>query len=116
MMEELLTKVLIAFNPQSEDQINLYLDIKNYLEKYKQVEFKINQIIPSGYLRKSNNKYIFTLNYPNKRAITNIQPLYKSPPKREPLTDKEIEILWNNSNTKNIARAVEFAHGIGETQ
>jgi hypothetical protein len=114
MMEELLTKVLIAFNPQSEDQINLYLDIKNYLEKYKQVEFKINQRIPSGYLRKSNNKYIFTLNYPNKncKAI----PLYISPAKRNPLTDKEIEILWNNPNTKNIARAVEFAHGIGETQ
>ena len=113
-MEELLTKVLITFNPQSEDQINLYFDIKNYLEKYKQVEFKINQTIPSGYLRRANNKYIFTLNYPNKNC--KLIPLYTSPAKRKPLTDKEIEILWNDSNTKNIARAVEFAHGIGKTQ
>jgi hypothetical protein len=113
-MEELLTKVLITFNPQSEDQINLYFDIKNYLEKYKQVEFKINQAIPTGYLRRINNKFIFTLNFPNKNCKS--IPLYTAPAKRKPLTDKEIEFLWNDSNTKNIARAVEFAHGIGETQ
>jgi hypothetical protein len=47
-------------------------------------------------------------------------PLYKSPPKREPLSDEEIAELWWNTyvvgtadSVRNFARAIEKAHGIG---
>jgi hypothetical protein len=59
----------------------------------------------------------------NKRAITNIRPLYESPPKREPLSDEEIfklddEVSWfadshTFSAVMRLIRAVEKAHGIG---
>ena len=47
-----------------------------------------------------------------------ITPLYKSPPQRKPLTDKEINALWfkandqDNSMIKHFARAIEAAHNI----
>lgn len=49
------------------------------------------------------------------------KPLFTSPPKRQPLTDKKISDLWCEvSNTDYVtadthvfARAIEAAHGIG---
>jgi len=64
-----------------------------------------------------------------KRAITNIRPLYKSPPKREPLSDEDVlkiatkvclEDMGMEMNPKDfkgtgvfeLSRAIEKAHGI----
>ena len=44
-------------------------------------------------------------------------PLYTHPqPKREPLTEMEINTIWRNSThrtTVEVVRAIEAAHGIG---
>ena len=48
-------------------------------------------------------------------------PLYTSPPKREPLGNETIAKLWGDKYSgktfmvRNFARAIEKAHGIGET-
>jgi hypothetical protein len=47
------------------------------------------------------------------------QPLYTSPPKREPLTDEQrkyVVEMWKGGNwtAGDIIDAVESAHGIGE--
>lgn len=48
----------------------------------------------------------------------NYIPLYLAPPKREPLSDEEIAILWGDKYSgktfmvRNFARAIEKAHGI----
>lgn len=45
-------------------------------------------------------------------------PLYTAPPKREPLTDAQLELIWAEfglamqPTRKAIARAIEAAHGI----
>jgi hypothetical protein len=52
----------------------------------------------------------------------NGKPLYTYPPKRQPLSDDEITDLWLNvdsktkSLTRDFARAIEKAHGIGEKE
>ena len=46
----------------------------------------------------------------------NIYPLYTAPPKREPLSDDEIESIWGQDSlgsTVEFVRAIEKAHGIG---
>ena len=54
------------------------------------------------------------------RQVTNLQPLYTTPPQRKPLTDEEIEtyrhmIDWTaHWSYINFARAIEAAHGIKE--
>jgi hypothetical protein len=53
------------------------------------------------------------------REIFEVIPLYTAPPKREPLSDEEIAILWGDKYSgktfmvRNFARAIEKAHGIG---
>ena len=46
--------------------------------------------------------------------ITNVRPLYTTPPQRKPLTDEEIERIYNRYGGEmiNCARAIERAHGI----
>ena len=50
-------------------------------------------------------------------AHFHVVPLYTHPqPKREPLTDEEINTIWRNSThrtTVEVVRAIEAAHGIG---
>ena len=45
-------------------------------------------------------------------------PLYTSPQQRKPLTDEEIDFLWQNTSPyydhQDFARAIEAAHGIKE--
>ena len=45
-------------------------------------------------------------------------PLYTTPPQRKPLTDEEIQELWESTasyyNVCDFARAIEAAHGIKE--
>ena len=50
-------------------------------------------------------------------------PLYTAPPQRKPLTDEELEVLWDDATDRmehfcsqywDFARAIEKAHGIGE--
>ena len=47
-----------------------------------------------------------------------VRPLYAAPTPRKPLTDGEIEALWQNTSPyydhQDFARAIERAHGIGE--
>jgi len=48
-----------------------------------------------------------------------VQPLYTTPPQRKPLTDEEIERIWEslpfcNGAWETFARAIEAAHGIKE--
>ena len=57
-------------------------------------------------------------------------PIYTTPPQRKPLTDEEIEAIWRQAITQDngrnahlsnqpfvhIARAIEAAHGIKETE
>ena len=49
-----------------------------------------------------------------------IKPLYPAPPKRQPLTDEQIDCLWldslqpRNKCPYDFALAIEAAHGIGE--
>ena len=47
-----------------------------------------------------------------------VTPLYTAPTPRKPLTDEEIEALWQNTSPyydpQDFARAIERAHGIGE--
>ena len=66
--------------------------------------------------------------YPEEWAIVErleaalAQPLYTAPPQRQPLTDEEIEDIWNRfcdelgeastNDAIDIARAIERAHGI----
>jgi len=54
--------------------------------------------------------------YISNTGVTNVRPLYTSPPKREPLNNVEImtiaeEHTWD---LKRFARAIEKAHGIGD--
>lgn len=52
-----------------------------------------------------------------------LEPLYTCPPKREPLTDEQIDDIWNRYSDEmgsavihdayEIAREIERAHGIG---
>ena len=50
------------------------------------------------------------------------EPLYTTPPKREPLSEDETAELWGESYSgttkmvRDFARAIEKAHGIGETE
>ncbi len=48
--------------------------------------------------------------------LNELIPVYTSPPKREPLTDEEIENLWQNTSPyydhQDFARSIEAAHGI----
>ena len=47
-------------------------------------------------------------------ASTKFEPLYTAPPKREPLTDEEIDYwIGSNSTKKALCRAIERAHDIG---
>ncbi len=45
-----------------------------------------------------------------------VRPLYTTPPQRKPLTDEQIEELWDSTssyyNVCDFARAIEAAHGI----
>jgi len=50
-------------------------------------------------------------------SVTNVTPLYTSPPKQEPLSDEEAHILCQNrtligGTTLDLLRDVEKAHGI----
>jgi len=48
---------------------------------------------------------------PEHRAL----PLYTTPPQRKPLTDEEIEQMWERTGDyDSFARAIEIAHGIKE--
>ena len=42
-------------------------------------------------------------------------PLYTAPPKREPLSESKIAVIWDDSDKTDVAitRAIEKAHGIG---
>ena len=58
---------------------------------------------------------------PNLKQLPNEgTPLYTTPPQRKPLTDEEINAIWNNLiatpdySREMIARAIEAAHGIKE--
>ena len=46
------------------------------------------------------------------------QPLYTTPQQRKPLTDEQIEEIWESTasyyNNCDFARAIEAAHGIKE--
>jgi hypothetical protein len=48
------------------------------------------------------------------------RPLYTSPPKRQPLTEAEINDIerdgefWDDHSPLDFARAIEAAHGIGD--
>jgi hypothetical protein len=65
------------------------------------------------------NGELMWLNKP-KAIYSKPQPLYTSPPKREPLTDEQIAELWDEAvkyapsdiRIKDFARLVEQAHGI----
>ena len=50
--------------------------------------------------------------------IKGAEPLYTAPTPRKPLTEEEIEALWQNTSPyydhQDFARAIERAHGIGE--
>ena len=51
------------------------------------------------------------------RQVTNLQPLYTTPPQRKPLTDEQIEQLEQDTCAMEFpetARAIEAAHGIKE--
>jgi hypothetical protein len=57
-------------------------------------------------------------------VLTTGMALYTHPPQRKPLTDEEIDDIWNRycdemgeasiNDAYDIARAIEAAHGIGE--
>ena len=43
-----------------------------------------------------------------------ITPLYTAPPKREPLSESEIAVIWGDSDYDvAVVRRIEKAHGIG---
>jgi hypothetical protein len=52
---------------------------------------------------------------PVRLTIDKIRPLYTSPPKRKPLSDGEICLIYDDTeDSVSFARAIEKAHGIGK--
>ena len=53
-------------------------------------------------------------------SIRNLTPLYTTPPQRKPLTEEEIDSIWDSekafADIYAIVRAIERAHGIGGQQ
>ena len=50
------------------------------------------------------------------KGFYQVRKLYTAPPKREPLSDDEIEQIWGQDSlgtTVDFVRAIEKAHGIG---
>ena len=46
--------------------------------------------------------------------VKNVAPLYTTPPKREPLSESEIAVIWGDSDYDvAVVRRIEKAHGIG---
>ena len=72
-------------------------------------------------LYKNNHKESFWLDKGDAYALEltpehRWEPLYTTPPQRKPLTDEEIERIYDRygGNMTNCARAIERAHGIKE--
>jgi hypothetical protein len=61
------------------------------------------------------NGYGDVVNY---KCVMYSTPLYTQPPQRQPLTDEEIDAMWNQHRASpnwlvDLTRAIERAHGIG---
>lgn len=70
---------------------------------------------PVAWFRYENGMRI----YYETKAWDDLQPLFASPPSREPLTDEQIDACWDGltpsgygKSRYDIARAIERAHGI----
>ena len=63
-------------------------------------------------------QWLYADEYDPKDDSPNWQPLYTNPPHRKPLTDEEIETIWQNTSPyydhQDFARDIEAAHGIKE--
>ena len=70
---------------------------------------------PFGYFRYDMRLDAWVQNRDGQRPGT---PFYTTPPQRKPLTDEEIDFLWQNTSPyydhQDFARAIEAAHGIKE--
>jgi len=117
---ELLKKILILYR---EDKFCILWEAVNEIEKLlAQPE---PEPVAWMYERQSESFIERTLSVGFEKNFDGITtPLYTAPPKREPLSTKQAEDLWETSNFKSavsyyifdeICVAVEQYHGIGDS-
>jgi hypothetical protein len=99
--------------------------IKKLIEWNEKQTAMLNQdVSPVGYLYKQEDCYgdiqtVFKVDKPYIRwhNVTDVAPVYLAPPKREPLSDEEInaiDLLEKQCTIREFVRIIEKAHGIGE--
>ena len=88
-----------------------------YRSPPNQSEDALGMVEPVAWMTHGND--LLPLFHKNKQAAfgwgANPRPLYTTPPKREPLTDEEISMIfiYCGRDKETFARAIERAHGIG---
>ena len=88
---------------------------KNKANELRQAIAELEKQEPVGYFKREGDVWFqYYEDYP---VLSELTALYTHPqPKREPLTDEEIERIYNRygGEMTNCARAIERAHGIKE--
>ena len=97
-------------------------DVLKALEAYEQSKPKPEPVgyvkTVGGYPDESEHKVEWVVKH---KELKNGQPLYTTPPTREPLSEDamlsivEEYTVWNLKSHAAVARAIEQAHGIGVT-
>ena len=103
---ELLKRFMTELNTE-EDVVSLFNDIKECLAQPEQepvawcqmVEGKVQDLLTSFEMK----DWIYDKSW---------MPLYTAPPKREPLSFEDLNIMWCG-NPIDFARRIESIHGIG---
>ena len=102
---ELLKRLMIELTTE-EDVVSLFNDIKECLAQPEQepVAWKV--------IDKTNGEYMFSRVKPTERSYKYdvVIPLYTAPPKREPLSDKEIS--KNTPKLIHIGERLAFHAGV----
>ena len=131
--EEAITAVKAVLAQPDEDEIIIQYHeatikrLENRIDELMAQPEQYSDIVSDGGLDPRNKPepvawWDAKLGVFDEKQFDQLQPLYTSPPKRQPLTDKKISDLWCEvSNTDYVtadthvfARAIEAAHGIGD--
>lgn len=135
-IERELLKQVIQDAYEGTMSLSLYNEITDYLAQPEHIENKLEMVEPFAWCIKSKSSADWCFAADKLGVIENAKlldedcdrsnpfPLYTSPPTREPLSDEEVMILGvqNLCNEANsfkpfgFARAIEKAHGIGESE
>lgn len=104
--------------PRDADNRKLFYEIEKLLAQPEHIADVGNMVVQDPVAWKvidgTNGNYMFSRIKPTERSYKYdvVIPLYTAPPKREPLSFEDLNIMWCG-NPIDFARRIESIHGIG---